>query len=131
MNFFGTNNPRNSCIPAIEGEKITADLNQMTIADLGKDSDLQFILKFLTGSDLVMHQGIEIDEIRRALQSIYLVSITPENPVEDEATSLPSLLQKLRETAALEDLMNKVAKRDGERISEIAFKTLNYLAVFK
>lgn len=113
-----------------EIESIKADLNLMTIEDLGKETDLFFVLDFLNDGALVEHFGFTIEEISSALQALYK-HITPnQNPWILES-SLPRLKSNLGHHYLLELVLKKISTSDGKRIAEVALQTLIYLELFR
>ena len=120
----------NECRSTTEIDSIKADLNLMTIEDLGKESDLFFVLDFLNDGTLVEHLGFMIEEVSRALQSLYK-HITPnQNPWILES-SLPRLKSHLGHHYLLEPVLKKISLSDGKRIAEAALQTLIYLELFR
>lgn len=120
----------NECRSLDERDAIAADLNVMTIEDLGKDSDLYFVLDFLKQSAVIEHYDFTIEEVDRALRALYK-HITPNRNPWISESSLTRLKSNLEFHQIFELILSKITESDGERIAEAASQTLIYLEIYR
>ena len=110
-------------------DEIQNDLNFMTIADLSRDSDIKYIVNFLSRSALIEIYHYTPDEIRTSLHSLYnqIIQIKDE---EISSASLTSLRHRLEKAKALESVLNRISLSSGNRIKNAALEVLTYLELF-